>query len=255
MPNTHLAGKRILITRAVEQIAETTALIEKKRAITIAFPCLEHEVLLDNIQQGLERIKDVSDIVFTSVNGIRAVFKNSPNAIAASFQNKRIAVVGKKTADALKKHHLQADIIPKIASQHGLIKAYQEQGIPQSLVFFRAEDGSNVLLKYLQNQGVETQLITAYRSVCPTGNNTKVLSLLVDNTIDATLLGSSKTAAHYLQRIANLELANRPVLVAISQQVADAADKLGLKVQLIAKHANFPSMLESLAEYFSQRSN
>jgi len=255
MLNSSLTGKRILITRATQQVAETARLIEDKRGIATSFPCLEHQILAGNIHNALNHVKDFSDIVFTSVNGIRAVFENNPASITHIFQGKRIAVVGKKTAEVLKKYNLQADIIPNIASQHGLIKAYQAQGLPQSLLFFRAEGGSDVLLEYLQSQSIKTQLITAYRSICPDDDNRKILTMLKENNIDATLLGSSKTAAHYLQRIGNLELANRPVLVAISQQVADAADKLGLKVQLIAKHANFPSMLESLAEYFSQRSN
>ncbi|MDQ6956693.1 MAG: uroporphyrinogen-III synthase, partial [Mariprofundaceae bacterium] len=252
MVNSPLTNKRILITRAAQQVAETTALIEAKEATAIAFPCLEYQILKDSIQQGLNFTKDYSDIVFTSVNGIQAVFENNLNSIVDDFQEKHIAVVGTKTAAALKKYGLQASIIPKISSQQGLIQHYQEHGLPQSVLFFRAEDGSDELLEYLQKQGIKTRLVTAYRSFCPTDDNNEILTMLKENSIDVALLGSSKTAAHYLQRIGNLELANRPVLVAISQQVADAADKLGLKVQLIAKQANFPSMLESLAEYFSQ---
>ena len=255
MVNSPLTGKRILITRAVQQTTETTALIEKTGATCIAFPCLEYQVLQDSIQQGLSLAKGYSDIVFTSVNGIHAVFKNCSSAHMDELQKKRIAVVGAKTAAALKNYGLQASIIPTTSSQQGLIQHYQAHGLPQSMLFFRAEDGSDALLEYLQNQGVKTCLIKAYRSICPTNDNSEVLTMLKKNSIDATLLGSSKTVAHYLQRIGNLELANRPVLVAISQQVDNAADKLGLKVQLIAKQANFPSMLESLAEYFSQRSN
>lgn len=256
MQNSPLAGKRILLTRAAQQVAETAALIEKKSATAISLPCLEHHILKASIQQGLSDIESYSDIVFTSVNSIQAVFENNSTSTTDFFQGKRIAVVGKKTAEALKKHHLHAEIISKTASQQGLIAAYQAQGLPQSLLFFRAESGSNILLEYLQDKGVKTQLITAYRSICPKNKaNAEVLAMLKENIIDATLLGSSRTAKHYLQRIGDLELANRPILVAISQQVADAADKLGLKVQLIANDANFPSMLEVLADYFSQRSN
>ncbi len=255
MPNSPLAGKRILITRAVQQSAETEALIATKGATAIAFPCLQHQSLHASILQGLSHAKDYSDLAFTSVNGIQAVFENNSNFVINTFQDKRIAVVGKRTAAALKKHAMQADIIPKVTSQQGLIEAYQKHGLPQSLLFFRAEEGSNELLEYLQAQGIKTCLIKAYRSICPDDDNSKVLSMLEKNSIDACLLGSSRTAEHYLQRIGNLKLANRPILVAISQQVADAADKLDLKVQIIAKHANFPSMLEGLAEYFSQRSN
>jgi len=255
MPNSSLTGKRILITRATQQVAETARLIEDKRGIATPFPCLEHQILAGNIHNALNHVKDFSDIVFTSVNGVQAVFENNANIITKLFQGKRIAVVGEKTSAALKQHGLHVDVVPKLASQLGLINAYQEQGLPQSLLFFRAEDGSSILLEHLQSQNIKTRLVATYRSVCPDNDNSEVLAMLEKNIIDATLLGSAKTTKHYLQRIGSLELANRPTLVAISQQVADAADKLGLKVQILAKHANFPSMLESLAEYFSKRSH
>ena len=161
MPNSPLAGKRILVARAVQQIAETTTLIEAKGASAIAFPCLEHQSLKGSILQGLSHAKDYSDIVFTSVNGIQAVFENNSNFITDAFQGKRIAVVGKRTATALKEYGIQADIIPKVASQQGLIESYQKHGLPQSLLFFRAEEGSDELLEYLQAQGIKTCLIKA----------------------------------------------------------------------------------------------
>jgi len=45
MPNSPFAGKHILITRAVQQVAETTAFIEDKGGTSIAFPCLEYQTL------------------------------------------------------------------------------------------------------------------------------------------------------------------------------------------------------------------
>jgi len=254
MPNSSLTGKRILITRASQQLAETAKLVESYDAIPIALPCLKHQTLNKNIRDALKHIKHFDDIVFTSVNGVQAVFEGSTNANTKLFINKRIVAVGKKTAAALSKYGVSTDIIPELASQQGLIKAFQEHGLPQSLLFFRAEDGSDALLEYLQHKNIHCQLVPAYRTICPNDSNTEVRAMLKEHHIDAALLGSSKTTKHYLQRIGNLELANSPTLVAISQQVSDAADKLGLKVQIIAKHANFPSMLESLAEHYSQRS-
>ncbi|MDQ6954056.1 MAG: uroporphyrinogen-III synthase [Mariprofundaceae bacterium] len=243
------------MTRASHQMDETAALIAQHHAIAIAFPCLELKILGKHIQQGLQQMSEFSDVLFTSVNGIEAVARNANKPLVQLLAQQRIAVVGSKTAHALHAHHLHAHIIPPRASQQGLIEAYQTYGFPQSLLFFRAEHGSDLLINCLQQQNIPVSLIKAYRSICPKADNTDVLNMLSTHSIDAVLLASPKTTAHYLERIGDLELANRPVLVGISQNVATAADKLGLKVQLIAKQPNFASMLDTLANHFSQRSN
>ncbi len=255
MTRQALAGKRILITRARHQAPSVAKLIEEARAIPIALPCLALQQLPQNITTALNHIQNYSDVLFTSSNGVHAVAQACVQPLHEIFATQRVAAVGKKTAQALQTHGIAANIIPKTASQEGLIQAYQQSGLPQSLLFFRAADGSDILQTHLKKQGVHVTLVKAYQSICPQDEADDALNLLVAHRIDAVLLASPKTAAHYLQRVNNLELANTPVIVVISQQVADAADKLGLKVQLIAKHASFPSMLDALADYFSSRSH
>lgn len=248
-----LAGKRILITRAKHQIATIANLIEQSQAIPIPMPCLELQQLPQNITAALNHVQHYSDVLFTSSNGVNAVAQACVQPLHETFASQRIAAVGNKTAQALQTHGLAANIIPETASQEGLIQAYQQSGLPQSLLFFRAADGSDVLQAQLEKQGVHVTLVKAYQTTYPLEKPSEVLSLLEKHHIDAVLLASPKTVSHYVQQVNNLELANAPVIVVISQQVADAADKLGLKVQLIAKHANFPAMLEALTDYYSRR--
>ncbi len=255
MTRQTLAGKRILITRAQHQIPSVAKLIEQAQAIPIALPCLALQQLPENITTALNHVQNYSDVLFSSSNGVHAVAQACVQPLHEIFASQRIAAVGNKTAQALQTHGLTVDIIPETASQEGLIQVYQQSGLPQSLLFFRAADGSDLLQTHLENIGIYVTLIKAYQSICPQDGDTDALNLLAEHRIDAVLLASPKTTAHYLQRVQDLTLANTPTIVVISQQVADAADKLGLKVQLIAKHASFPSMLDALADYFSSRSH
>jgi len=249
-----LQGKRILNTRAMTQMLETELLITARQAISIPFPCLEMQVMPANISRGLLELETFSDILFTSANGVSAVANSIQEPLSKRFQKHRIAAVGNQTAHALQQHGITANIIPCNASQQGLLEAYQQHGLPDSLLFFRAEEGNELLSDSLQEQGVNVCTIHAYRSICPTTSSKAIQQMLEQNQIDAVLLGSPKVAKHYLQRIGELGLANRPMLLAISPQVAHAADKLGLQVQLIAKDTNFASMLDALSNYYSQRS-
>ena len=249
-----LRGRHILVTRAAGQFDPTAHLIEQKGAHPIAFPCLEMQTFLTRITQALAQLDDFSDILFTSANGVHAVASCCKPSLAECLREHRIAVVGSKTAEALLAHGIQAHIIPEMSSQAGLIETYQKDGRPQSLLFFRAEEGSDLLSETLQASGVRIATIFAYGMRCPQDPATEITTMLQQQKIDAVLLGSAKTAQYYLQRIQDLDTANQTCIVVMSQQVADAADKLGLQVQIIARQASFATMLDDLEHYFSQRS-
>ena len=251
MQGKGLKGCRILVTRSKQQFQATAGLIEARSGTALSLPCLEIEYLSQHINEALRQLNQYTDVLLTSRNGVEALAVSSDVPLSSLLQHHRIAVVGEKTAQALRAYGIQPNIIPNIQSQLGLLDAYQNHRLPQSLLFFRAEEGSDFLSDDLQTQGVPVQTILAYRAICPSGDSLGMIQLFEQKKIDAVLLGSAKTAKHYLQQVQDTALANTPVLVAMSQQVADAADKLGLNVQLIAKQTSFASMLDELETYFS----
>ena len=240
-----LEDKRILLTRSAQHLTALAATVSARGAMPIAFPCLQVEVLADAIGQATG---SYSDVAFTSSNGVQAVA--SQVDLAALCHNKRVAAVGKKTAAALQAYGVKVDIVPDIAAQDGLIAAYGQHGLPQSLLFFRAEQGRDRLIHALQSQAVQVTLVLAYRTVCPATDASDVINSLSNGEIDAVLLGSAKTARFYIQRIGSIQLADRPVLVVISEALGKAVREMGLNVQIVAKQASFEAMLDALAEYF-----
>ncbi|WP_038247931.1 uroporphyrinogen-III synthase [Ghiorsea bivora] len=251
---SHLQGKRILLTRTKEQNKNTAQQLKAIGAIPVYLPCIQIDYLKENIQQALKKIQadnpSNTDIIFSSSNGVKAV-ATCVHHLKKSLQGFRIIAVGHKTAQTLAEHGCTPAFIPEEASQKGLIAAYQQQNLPQQVYFFRAEEGSDDLLRALKQQGVDTLLIPSYRASCPNDDATPIINQLRNKAIDAVLLGSAKTAAFYVQRIANLNLANTPVIAVMSPQVEKAADKLGLKVQIIANKPSFRAMLQGLNDYFA----
>ncbi len=257
MPSRGLSEKQILVTRAEKHYPVLSRLVESCGAVAVSLPCLAVEEMPQSIATGLDSLAGCSDVLFTSASGVQAVAKVmrhkgwEPNDTLA---DKRIAAVGKRTAMALSQLGVRVDIVPQIASQDGLIEAYAARGLPADLLFFRAEEGREALNKALSKHGVKVTTVSAYRTICPAGEISDVIGRLGNGDIDAVLLGSAKTASHYLQRVGSLELANRPVLVGISEKMAASARELGLNVQLVAKEASFEAMLDALAEYFDSGS-
>ncbi|ATX78688.1 uroporphyrinogen-III synthase/uroporphyrinogen III methyltransferase [Mariprofundus aestuarium] len=253
MSSSPLKGKHILLTRAEHQLASLSREVCSRGAVAIDFPCLGLELLSHAVEEGARSLQVCSDVLFTSTNGVLsldAFCRENSQELKALLTGKRIAAVGEQTAAALAELGIHVDIVPALASQEGLVNAYATHGLPTRLLFFRAEEGSNRLAEALQKQGISVETIAAYRTVCPAKDATEIIAMLKASRIDAVLLGSTKAVRFYLQRIGSIELANLPAVVVISAQMAEAAEKLGLRVQVVAKNASFESMLDTLAEYF-----
>ncbi len=253
MSSRSLEGKHILLTRAVQSLAALDHLLLSRGAQPVHLPCLEVEVISDALQQSISSIAWYSDIVFTSINGVQ-VLKDAMDdqglSISTALHGKRIAAVGQKTADLLRNYGVHVDIIPYIASQDGLLASYGVNGLPKSLLFFRAEEGRDTLHDVLQSQGVEVTMVHTYRTVCPQRDASDTIQRVQSGTIDAVLLGSPKTARFYIQRIGSIALADQPVIAVISESLAETVRGLGLSVQVVAKHASFEAMLDALSDYF-----
>ncbi len=249
-----LKGKHILLTRTVHQNAELDELVRSYEAEPVLFPCLEMEPMSDAAMSGLTMLDECSDVVFSSSNSIHilAQLLNKQNlTLAAVLKDKRVAVVGNKTAKALKQYDVCVDLVPRISSQDGLIEAYLQRGLPRSsLMFFRADEGREALARALTSRGVKVVMVPVYRMTFPKADSHQVRSSMAAGNIDAVLLGSAKAAHNYLRRIDNKALANQPVVVVISKKLATAAEREGLDVQVVAKDASFESMLDTLADYF-----
>ena len=252
-PMKHLHGKHILLTRTPEQNKETAKLVTSLGAIPESLPCTSIISLPQPIQQawaGLQEFPENTDVIFSSRNGVQAVAEHV-NDFQQLLSRFRVIAVGEKTAQALKNYGIHAGWMPNQASQQGLITDYPKYGLPKHAVFFRAETGSDALLDFLIDQGVQTTLVTAYKAILNPEENTTMIQQLQKGEIDAVLLGSARTAEFYLQKTGDLKLANHPAIAVMSPQVEKAADKLGLNVQVIAKQPSFKAMLESLNDYFA----
>jgi len=248
-----LAGKSILVTRAIDQAQATAAKIRERGGEALFLPCLEIECLAENIQKSLPILEDSGvDVLFTSRNAVACVASVLGADFAEVVGTHRVAAIGSKTARSLNSYGIEPEPLPQQASQEGLIEAYQQRELPERLLFFRAEEGSGLLQQALSSQGCEVITLFAYRMNCPESDTSDTVEKLKNGAIDGVLLGSPKTVENYIQRIGCIETADTPAIAVISPQVAIAAEDAGLSVQAVAKAASFDAMLDALADYFNK---
>jgi len=248
-----MTGKRILITRASGQVEGIAKHIRQHGGVPVTFPCLAVQCCPESIRRSIRLLEGNGvHALFTSTNGVHCVAETLKDTFVSTFESVPAVAIGQHTAKALSNMGVQAAWIPRESSQEGLMDAYRQRGLPAHLVFFRAEQGRDTLPEALKTAGVDVQLVPAYRTICPDDDASAVIQSLKNDKIDAVLLGSSRTAQHYVRRIGKAALANRPVIAVISRQVADAVRALNLDVQVVAKEASFASMLDGLEEWFQE---
>ncbi|MDX8377835.1 MAG: uroporphyrinogen-III synthase [Mariprofundales bacterium] len=259
MKTPNLKNKRILITRAQENYAKTAQLVSQYGGIPLVFPCMQRIDDLVTVQAALNSLRHFNTnthILLTSVAAVEVLALASKMSLLAYLDGIPLVVIGNKTAAAAQKHGLQVAVKPDNPAQFSqcfLFEKWQKYGLPQQVVFFRAAFGRNLIVEQLQTAGVQVSVIAAYSMCCPAdsiNNNADIIrNQLQLRAIDAVLLGSSRTATHYCQRI-GLPAANQAILCAISQKVADDAGRLGLNVVTVAKESSFAAMLAALCIYF-----
>jgi len=246
-----LTGRSILITRSTDQAEATAMEIRNRGGTPLLLPCLEITCLPENIIRATPLLKDQdTEVLFTSRNGVTCVASVLGSDFTTIIGNHRVTAIGSKTAQALNHHGVQSEQLSHDASQEGLIKAYQERGIPEKLLFFRAEEGNDLLSQSLNSQGCDLTTLFPYRMNCPEADASETVTKIHSHEVDAVLLGSPKTVENYIKRIGNIKTADIPAVAVISPQVAAAAEDAGLSVQAVAKTASFEAMLDALADYF-----
>ncbi|RMG92939.1 MAG: uroporphyrinogen-III synthase [Zetaproteobacteria bacterium] len=248
-----LERKTILITRERQQQLAVAKKVRARGGIPLAFPCLELEPKLDNIKKAIATLRQGDHVIFTSSNGVHCFSRACERLPAEVLEGMHVCAVGSQTAKALREIGIESSIVGDPPSQKGLIHAFEQAGIPHRAFFFRAEKGSDQLVRFLREHGCETHLVVAYRMRCPTSDASHIVEMIKRGEIDAVLLGSALTVHHYAHRIGHPELASRPVLVVISEQAAEQAKRDGLHVQVVAKTASFDAMLDALEHYFAQQ--
>ncbi|MDX8413116.1 MAG: uroporphyrinogen-III synthase [Mariprofundales bacterium] len=253
-PHAPLAGRTILVTRAVHQAQSTLDAVVRHGGDALLLPCLEivhHAEAVNAAVQALSHDTDAT-VLITSVNGINALIENNTVECVRKMLggHRQIVAVGSRTAQALQRLGVNRVVVPEPFSQQGVAAWWDMHGWPETLIFVRAAKGCDDLLPQLQAHGCVTAMFACYSSQVPSQAAPEaVVRLLQQGEVDAVLLGSSATARGFITRV-GADLAARPIVVAISQRVADEAIKLGLRVQVVATEASFDAMLDQLGDYF-----
>ncbi len=257
--NRPLYGWRVLVPRAQSQANVMNARLTAHGAIPQSVPTISMEPPRNPAQ--LDRaIKGIVEgryqwVVFTSVNAVAAVWDKFAQLglDARAFAGVHLAAVGEKTAEALRAHGMDPELLPRRTKQNaaGVVEVfpeYVEDIDPVSRVLLpRADLGTDVLVDGLVEKGWEVDDVVAYRTVRAAPPPPEVRDMIKTGGFDAVCFTSASTVRNLVG------IAGKPhprtIIACIGPLTAAEAREQGLRVDVVPEVADVPSLVDALAAH------
>lgn len=209
MQERPLAGRRVLVTRARAQSSELVALLEAVGAEVVCHAAIE--IVFPPSWESLDAViaapESFQRIFFTSTNGVDAYFgRAAATGRVVSLGNVKVAAVGRATADALRRHGVEPDLVPEKFQASELLPLLDadQRGVRSAIV--RALEGREVLVDELRARGGEVHVAVAYETKKAVSIPDDVRAALAGGEIDALTFTSPSTVKGTLSHLSAAEL-------------------------------------------------
>lgn len=251
-----LYGRRVLVTRPRQQSGAFVERLIELGAAPVVLPTVEIREPADwaPVDDAVRRLADYDWLVFTSANGVHA-FLGRLWALGFDIRalgSIQLAAIGPKTGDALRKFHLEPDLVPAKYQSEDLAAALLETIQPgQRVLLARADRGREVLREQLAGH-CRVEQVAVYSQVDAVELDADIIDQLRRGDIDCITLTSSNIARALLTRLDDACLsqirAGRLKLVTISSVTSAEAQTLGLPVAAEATTATMEGVIQALID-------
>jgi len=243
-----LFGQRILLTRPERQNAPVAHRLRELGAEVLVQPAIEigpprdwQEV--DRVLRALDRYEW---IVFSSANGVQFFLDRleTLHGDVRRLGRARIAAIGPGTAEALRRYHVRADLVPDAFRAEALAEALLKGTHGQNFLLIRASRGREVLAEQLAAAGKQVEQVVAYQSTDVAEPAREVLQAMAAGKIDWVTVTSSAIA----QSLARLfgETLRRTRLASISPVTSATLATLGFPPTVEATRYTMDGLVEAI---------
>jgi uroporphyrinogen III methyltransferase / synthase len=251
-----LSGKRVIIPRAVEQARETAAALRDRGAAPVALPMIEVSPPPDPafFSQAVSRLHEYDWVLFTSGNAVEQLRLELERTgrDARAFGASQIAAVGSKTAEALGRLGIKADLVAQEFVGEGLAGALLERGTPRRALLLRALHAREVVPEALRAKGCQVDVVPAYETKALTQSGKELAERIENGSADAILFTSSSTVTSTLDALgeSGTQLLSRITLASIGPVTTRTLESLGLKASVQASVYTVDGLLDALEAHY-----
>ena len=249
-----LAGKRVLVTRALEDQQELAVLLVARGAEPVALPCIQFAEPLDDLplQSALGSLRAGNRPDFIVLASPHAVDRFLSRVGRDDLAGVQMAAAGVATARRIEERGLQALTPRRGAGAEALLPVLAPAVCGKHVLVPRAEGGNPGLVEGLERAGARVTAITLYRTVPATSADPEGARLLRAGRIDAIAFASGSAARGFAALFGSeaAVLAERAVVACMGKTCAADARAVGLRVDAVAD-GGLPELVEALASVVS----
>lgn len=251
-----LFGKRVLVTRSRHQASTLSRLLFERGAQPIELPAIDIQPTSDNreLDQAISNLIQYQWVVFTSVNGVEAVFERlyALKLDSRALHGRKIGAIGPATGKALEQRGIVADYYPAVYTTEGLIAGFQNWNIAgQRFLLPRTDIADEELANRLTGLGAVVQEIAVYRTSPNIEAIAKAKQMLLSNQLDVITFTSSSTVSNLVSAFGTDGIPPNGVKIAcIGPKTAETAIKTGLKPDIVAKEHTIPGLVNAIEDFF-----
>lgn len=163
-----LLGQGVLVTRPAHQAGSMIGRLSELGANAILSPSISIQDPTDwqPVDDSIARLREFDCLVFSSSNGVHYFMRRLLLAgkDTRSLAHTELAVIGPRTADALREYSLQADIQPATYRAEALAEVMTSGAAAKRFLLLRASRGREVLAEQLTHAGGHVEQVVVYDS-------------------------------------------------------------------------------------------
>lgn len=261
MSELPLAGRRILVTRAVHQASKLSQALGELGAVPVEVPVLEIRppASYDPLDRALHRLDSYNWLILTSANAVRAVANRAREQGIAlhATASLNVAAIGSATAEAAHLAGLTVSLIPETYVAESLAESLIQQiSAGRRILIARAATARDVIPDALRSAGADVDVVDAYRNVLPESAPER-LSAAIALSIDAATFSSSSSATHLKQAASFASIAfpfaNVPA-ISIGPITSQTLRELGWPPAAEAVESNIQGLVAAIVSHFASLS-
>ena len=248
----------MVVTRPFDQAESLTRGLLTLGATPVLLATIRLEPLkrVPGLDSAFNGLAEYDWVVFTSANGVRFLFErlDAAGRSARDLANCSVAAIGPATASALQARAIQVDFV---AEEH--VGESLAEGLPHVAgrrVFLpRAAGARPQLPEMLRRRGATVDEFATYRAVEAKPDDRALAELATG--VDAITFTSPSTVEHFMTMVDSagfnpFEAEPPPIVACIGPITADAAERSGLRPEIVARDYTVPGLLEAMIAFFER---
>ena len=254
-----LTGKRILVTRSVQQAAALSQRFAALGATPVTFPVICFVPLpSEPLKTAVSQLSQYDWLIFTSGNGVKYFFDMAGEALTGhdgSVTLPKVAAVGSATVRKLTKRGISVDFVPDTFTGQALALGVGELA-GKRVLLPRAQRGRPEIVRLLNEQGATVDDIPLYETQTAVPDLAALDEL--KKGVDVITFTSPSSVRNLFKIVASLPPGSfdmhQAVIACIGPSTAEEAEKNGLTVLIQPENYTIDGLVTAVANYFDHTS-